>query len=138
MTARKSQDAETLSILQVALAALKNEKIKKGGALEDAEVQAQLARLVKQLQDALQDFEKASRKDLIKKTEKEISILKAYLPEQLSDDELRNIVHAVVSKGSFKSPGDLGKAIGAVMPEVKGRADGVRVKKMVSELLIQT
>lgn len=135
MTARKSQDAETLSILQVALAALKNEKIKKGGVLEDVEVEAQLARLVKQLQDALQDFEKASRKDLIQKTEKEISILKAYLPEQLSDDELRDIVRAVVGKGSFKSSGDLGKAIGAVMPEVKGRADGARVKKMVSELM---
>ncbi len=138
MAARKSQDADTLSILQVALAALKNEKIRKGGALEDSETEAVLARLVKQLQDALQDFEKAGRADLSGKAEKEISILKAYLPEQLSDEALREIACSVLDRGSFKGSGDLGKAMGAVMLEVKGRSDGVRVKKMLSELLAQT
>src|SRR3990167_2944276 len=129
--AMKKRDAETLSILRVLSSAAKNEQIEKQRELTDAEVQQVIARQVKQLKDALSDFEKARRTDLVDKTKKEVALLSAYLPQQLSDEELKAVIMLVVETNKGTEPG---RIMGPVMKEVAGRADGSRVKAMLETL----
>lgn len=133
-TARKAHDAATLSILQIVLSALKNEKITLGRELSDAEVEAVLHRQVKQLRDAHSDFSKAGRSDLVAQAEQEIAVLEKYLPQPLSDVELEEIVKTVLASAP---PGTAsGQLIGQIMSQVKGRADGGRVRDIVKRLSV--
>lgn len=129
--AMKKRDAETLSILRVLSSAVKNEQIEKQRELTDAEAQQVIARQVKQLKDALTDFEKAERADLIEQAKKEVALLSAYLPQQLSDEELRALIARVIEANQGTEPG---RMMGPVMKEVAGRADGNRVKAMLEAL----
>lgn len=132
-TAMKQRDAEKLSVLRILCAAVKNEEIEKGGDLSDEAVQNVIARQVKQLKDSMKDFAEAGREDLAAKAEFELGVLKQYLPEQLSDEELQKIVndmHAEMGDGA-----NLGALMGRVMGAVKGRADGNRVREMVQAAL---
>lgn len=135
LQARKDKDQDRLSILQVVLADLKNEAINTGKELTDAEAESVIARQVKKLRDGLKDFESAGRSDLAEDAKQEIDVLETYLPEQLSDDELKNTVSEVISQVGATSPSDMGKIMGAVMSRVKGQADGNRVRAIVQELL---
>lgn len=134
LTARKEKNADRLSILQVVLAAIKNEQISKQSELTDTEVEQTIASLVKRLKDSISDFEKAGRTDLLQKTQQEIDILESYLPKQLSDEELNSIVKSTIDELSPEVK-DVGKIMGAVMPKVKGKADGTRVRTAVQRLL---
>lgn len=134
-TARKSHDSATLDSLQNVLSAIKNEEINQGKALSNTEAEAIVSRLVKQLSDALVDFTKAGRQDLIDKTNTEIKLLQTFLPEQLSDQELASIVTEVLSGLGDLTEKDSGKATGAVMNRVKGRADGGRVRAEILKQL---
>ncbi len=135
--ARKTKDQAALSIFQVLLSAVKNEQIKKGAEAElsDSEVESVLARQVKQLRDAFVDFESAGRDELVKKTQKEIELLESYLPEQISDQELEKILKKHIEESGTSDVSGLGKLMGSVMPEVKGKADGQRVRTIASKLL---
>lgn len=134
ITARKEKNADRLSILQVVLAAIKNEQINKQKELTDEEVCAVIALMVKRLKDSLPDFEKAGRTDLLHKTQQEISVLESYLPTQLSNEELTAIVSSALAELAPDAR-DMGKIMGAVMPKVKGKADGTRVREAVQRLL---
>ncbi len=134
LTARKEKNADRLSILQVVLAAIKNEEIAKQSELEDVEVEKTIASMVKRLKDSITDFEKAGRTDLLQKTQQEIDILESYLPQQLSDEELQVIVQSTFDEVGADAR-DIGKIMGAVMPKVKGKADGTRVRTAVQRLL---
>ncbi len=129
--AMKKKDVETLSILRVLSSAIKNEQIEKQRELADIEAQQVITRQVKQLKDALNDFEKAQRTDLIEKTKKEVELLSAYLPQQLSDEELKAIIVRVIEANQATEPG---RMMGPVMKEIAGRADGNRVKAMLETL----
>lgn len=133
--ALKARNVEKLSILRMLWSAIKNAEIDKKGELTDGEIQQVALRQVKQLNDALKDFEKGGREDLIKKTKFEIETLQQYLPEQLSNEKLIEIVKKVLNGSGTKSPQDLGKIMGAVMKEVKGKADGNKVREIVNSLL---
>lgn len=134
--ARKSRDEFRLSIIQVALSAVKNERINKGGELTDEEVQSVVGKQVKQLRDALKDFESADRDDLSEKTKKEIALLENYLPVRMSDDEVGKVIAGAVSGMTLTgSPGDVGKIMGKVMSEVKGKIDGGKVKELVAKYM---
>ncbi|MEK7644226.1 MAG: GatB/YqeY domain-containing protein [Patescibacteria group bacterium] len=136
IAARKSRDEGRLSIIQVVLSAVKYERIGKNRELTDEEAQAVIAKQVKQLKDALHDFESAGRADLIEKSRNEIAILEAYLPEQMSNAELQKVIEAIGSQLAITgAPSDAGKVIGRVMAEVKGKADGGKVKVLVAEYL---
>lgn len=137
IVARKGRDSARLSILQVVLSAIKNEKISRGRELTDNEAQAVIASQIKQLRDALGDFASGGRQDLIDKTQGEIVALESYLPVQLSDDELKIIAQKVITEINAKISADIGKVMGRVMSEVKGKADGNRVRKVVSQLLVR-
>ena len=104
--------------------------------LDDAGIVAILAKQVKMRRDALADFEKAGRTDLVESYNAEIEILSRYLPEQLSEDKLREIVAEVAAGlGIEGGKQNMGKLMGPVMAKVKGLADGNAVKKVVQEFL---
>ena len=85
--------------------------------------------------DALSDFEKAGRTDLIEAYKKEIDILAVYLPQQLTEEELTSIIMETKSELSIEDKSGMGKLMGAVMPKIKGRADGDAVRKIVQRIL---
>ncbi|MDR4162621.1 GatB/YqeY domain-containing protein, partial [Bacillus paranthracis] len=94
-----------------------------------------LAREVKQHKDHLLECKKAGREDLVNKLQSEIQILSAYLPEQLTEEELVDIIKQVISEVGATSKADMGKVMTAVMPKVKGKTDGPLVNKLVIQLL---
>ncbi|MGG4450943.1 GatB/YqeY domain-containing protein [Brevibacillus porteri] len=133
--AMKDRAALKLSVIRMVKAALKNEEINKGRLLSEDEVLTILTRELKQRRESLHEFEKAGRVELASKTREEIDVLSAYLPAQLSEDEIRDIVRDGIAATNASSKKEMGKVMGAIMPKVKGRADGNLVQKIVSEEL---
>jgi len=133
MAAMKEGDKQSLSTLRMLWSAIRNAEIDKGSELSDEEVEQLITRQVKQLKDSLTDFEKAGRTDLIEQCQGEIKFLSTYLPQQLSDDELEQVVKDVVSKSSGEK--NMGIIMGAVMKDVKGKADGKRVRECVEKMM---
>ena len=133
--AMKEKNAEKLSILRVLWAAIKNEEIDRRQELTDEQVQEVVARQVKQLKDALVDFERGGRADLIEKTNQEISVLVEYLPEQMSDDDLEKLIKNILTDNNITDTKDAGRAMSVVMPAVKGKADGSKVRNIVNQIL---
>ena len=120
-----------LSVIRMVRANIKNVEINDKKELTDDEVLAVLMKEVKMRQE----FQKAGRDELVAQAKEEIAILKKYLPEALSDDELKAIVAEVIAAVGATSPKDMGKVMPAVMAKTKGRADGKRINVMVRELL---
>ncbi|HAT03756.1 MAG TPA: aspartyl-tRNA amidotransferase [Candidatus Magasanikbacteria bacterium] len=133
--ARKSHNKERLSVLQMALSAVKNEQIELRRELVDVDVVAVLQRLVKQIRDARQDFEIGKRQDLIDQADFEIGVLSSFLPKQLSEGEVEQIVHQIIEEIKPAGPQDFGKVMGSVMSKLKGQADGTVVQSVVRRLL---
>ncbi|EOH81107.1 GatB/YqeY domain-containing protein [Enterococcus malodoratus] len=133
--AMRAKDKETLQVIRMLKASIQNEQIKKGQDLNDEEELTVLSREMKQRRDSLTEFEKADRTDLAEKVKKEIVIVENYLPAQLSEEEIRAIVQEAVTSTGATSPKEFGKVMGAVMPKVKGKADGNQVNAIVKELL---
>lgn len=90
---------------------------------------------MKQRKDSLSEFEKAGRDDLVEKVKVEIAIVEKYMPQQLTEEEIRQLVKEVMTQTGATSPKDFGKVMGAMMPKVKGKADGNQVNAIVKELL---
>lgn len=133
--AMKRGDVDKLLVLRLLMSAIKNEEIEKKRELNDDEVQTIVGRQVKQLTDAIKDFEAGGRSDLVEKTKKEIAVLEDYLPEQLSDENILQVIDKTIVEMSA-GPQDIGKVMGVVMKEIKGKADGNKVREMVSQKLI--
>lgn len=136
-TAMKAKDKETLQVIRMLKASIQNEQIKKGADLNEEEELTVLSREMKQRRDSLTEFEKADRTDLAEKVKGEIAIVEKYLPAQLDEAEIRQIVAGAIEKTGASSPKEFGKVMGAVMPQVKGKADGNHVNAIVKELLGQ-
>ena len=124
-----------LSVIRMVRSNIKNVEINDKKELTDDEVLAVLMKEVKMRQDSLEEFQKAGRRELVAQAEEEIKILKKYLPEALSDEELKGIVAEVVAEVGATTMKDIGKVMPAVMAKTKGRADGKRINAMVRELL---
>lgn len=133
--AMKEKDVERLSILRVLWAAIKNEEIERRQELNDEQFQDVVARQVKQLKDALVDFEKGGRADLVEQMKKEIEVLAVYLPEQMSDADLEQLIKNILTENNIVDVKDSGKAMSLVMPAVKGKADGTKVRNIVNQIL---
>ena len=132
--AMKAKNETVLSSLRLVRAAIKNKEIDVGHALSDEEGLAILKGLVKQYKDALSDFTKAGRTDLIEKQQAEIELLEKYLPAQMSEGEIETIVQKVITNLNA-TPKDMGRVMGAAMKETAGKADGNAVKAVVEKLL---
>ena len=135
IAAMKAKDTERLRVLRNAIAALKNTKIEKGETFSEVDAEATLKTQVKQLKDANKDFAAGGRDDLVAQNDADVAVLETYLPEQMSDEDLGNIVADTLRDIGATSPQDMGKAMGAVMEKVNGKADGTRVKDAVMKYL---
>lgn len=130
--AMKSKDELALSVLRLVRTALKNKQIELMRELKDEDAHAVLKTMIKQYQDAISDFQSAGRQDLVERQQKEIDLISAYLPPAMAPDELEKIVkEAVAASGAT----DMGKAMGAAMKAVAGRADGNEVRAIVQRIL---
>ena len=133
--AMKARDKERLTTIRMLKSALHNEEIRKGSELTEEEEVTVLAREKKQRVESLNEFKAANRDDLVQKLETEIAVVDKYLPEQLSEEEVRSIVQETISQTQSTSMKDMGKVMGALMPKVKGKADGALVSSLVKEEL---
>ncbi|ARU62023.1 aspartyl-tRNA amidotransferase [Tumebacillus avium] len=129
--AMKDKDKVRLSVIRMVRTAIKNAEIDSKTTLSDDDVIAVLNRELKQRRDSLQAFESAGRQDLIDDVNQEIAVLMDYLPAQLSEDEVRAIVKEVIAETGAAGKKDMGKLMSALMPKVKGRADGKLVNQVV-------
>lgn len=134
--AMKAQDEVAKNTISFARAAIKQYEVDHREELDDDGIAAILSKQVKMRKDALADFEKAGRTDLIDSYKSEIEILKRYLPEQLSDEKIREIIKGTAAElGIEGGMQNMGKLMGPVMAKVKGLADGNQVKQLVQEFL---
>ncbi len=134
--AMRSGDDLSRGIIRMIKAAIQNATIAaKGSELDEASVHAVLAKMAKEYRDSITTYREVKREDLALKEETELEVLARYLPEQMGADELRAIVQAVIAKVSATGPGDKGKVMGSLMPQVKGKADGALVNTIVTEIL---
>jgi uncharacterized protein YqeY len=133
--AMKDKDKLKLSVIRLLKASIQNEAIKQGRELNEEEELTVLVREMKQRKDSLQEFEKAGRDDLVTGLNEEIAVLTPYLPKQLSEEELIEIVAQTISETGASSKAEMGKVMGALMPKVKGKADGGLVSRIVQQQL---
>ena len=124
-----------LSVIRMVRSAAKNVEIDRRKELDDNELLDVVAKEVKMRRDSLDEFRKAGRPELLAVLEQEIAILMEYLPEQMSEAEVRTLVIQAVADAQAASAKDMGKVMALLMPKVKGRADGKLVNSIVKELL---
>ena len=134
----KKRDKITISTLRMLKSAIHNKEIeKRGEALQEAELIRIVAKQVQQHKDSIEQFKKGKRQDLVEKETKELEILKRYLPEQLSADEITNVIKKIVKETGAKDKSDFGKVMKLAMAEFKGRADGKLVTQIAKANLGQ-
>lgn len=131
--AMKARDADTVATLRMVVAAIRTARAAagSGGRVSDEEALELLAREARKRTEAAEAYRAAGREDLAAKEERERAIVRRYLPEQIGEDDLAGIVDEAVAETGATGPGDLGRVMKAVMPRVKGRADGSRVNALV-------
>ena len=135
LQATRAKDRFSLNVIRVRRAELNNASIAKKGPLETDEELAVLTREIKRRQEALKDYERAGRPELLEELQREIALLQRYLPPQLSEAELEELVEQALRETGAASKRDLGKVMGWLMPRVKGRADGSLVRRLVESKL---
>lgn len=133
--ALKENEKLKLSALRLIRAAIKNTEISKRDKLTEDEIIGIISNHLKKLEESLDLFIKGQRPELIDKAKKEIKIIKEYLPEQLSEEEVEKIVKEAIIKFEFKGLQDIGPVMREIMPQLKGKTDGKIVNKMVRDLL---
>jgi uncharacterized protein YqeY len=135
--AMKSRDRETASALRLVLAEIRNLRVAEGhrGEVTDEETVGLLTREAKKRTEAAETYEAAGRADLAAGERRLLEVVRRYLPEQLGAEELGALVDEAIAEAGASGPGDLGRVMSAVMPKVRGRADGKQVNALVRERL---
>ncbi|HVI92541.1 MAG TPA: GatB/YqeY domain-containing protein [Anaeromyxobacter sp.] len=133
--AMRDKDALKLSVVRMLKSAVKYREIELMKPLDDAGVLAVIGSEIKRRRDSVEQYRAGNRQDLVDKEEAEIRILQGYLPQQLTEDELRAKVDAAVASVGAKGPKDMGAVMKALLPEVQGRAEGKTVSEMVKARL---
>lgn len=133
--AMKGRDVQTLEVLRLLMASLKNKAIDLKEDLEDADVITVVRSDVKKIEDALETFVTGEREDLAEKARNELQILKKYLPPEMSEEDLEKAVKKVIDEMEIGDMSGMGQAMGRLMAELKDQVDGKRVKAMLARLL---
>ncbi|WP_196590318.1 GatB/YqeY domain-containing protein [Pectinatus frisingensis] len=133
--AMKARQSDRLTVIRSMRSAIRQAEIDGKVDLDDNGVIGIISKELKMRQDSLREFEKGGRADLVEKTEAEIAVIMPYLPKQLSKDEICTLVKSTIEKTGASTPKDMGKVMKALMPEVKGKADGKLVNDIVREML---
>ncbi|MCC3863283.1 GatB/YqeY domain-containing protein [Terrisporobacter petrolearius] len=131
----KNKDAIKKSVITLIRASIKQYEVDNRVELGDNEIVDLIAKQLKQTRDSREEFLKAGREDLVSKAEAEIEVLKEYLPQQLSEEELNKIVISTISEVGATSMKDMKKIMTSIMPKVKGRADGKLINELVKKNL---
>lgn len=134
--ALKAKEEDKVNVLRFLKSALQNKAIDvKAQELTDEQVGEVVASEAKKRKESIAEFKKGGREDLANQEEKELEVLKKYLPEQMGEEEIVQIIDSAISETGASSPQDMGKVMAKVMPQVKGKADGGLVSKLVNEKL---
>lgn len=131
----KAGDELRATTLRLLSSELHNAKIDKRGELSNEEEIVVVQKEIKKRKDAIQAYEKAGAEERVKREKDEMAILKEFLPEQLSEEDLKKLVDEAIEKTGAEKMSDMGKAIGYVMGRAKGQVEGARVSQMIKEKL---
>ncbi len=134
-SAMRSRDKERLGVLRLITAALKQKEVDERIELDDAMVLAIMTKMTKQIRDSIDQFERASRDDLAAKEVFELNIIQEYLPAQLTEAEISQIIAECVAASGAESAKDMGKVMGILKPRVQGRADMGKISDLVKQRL---
>jgi uncharacterized protein len=134
-TAMKARETEKLAAIRLLQAALKQKEVDERITLSDADVLGVIDKMLKQRKDSIEQYQAGNRPDLVAKEEFEVAVLRAYLPQQLSDAELAKILDEVIAQTGAQGPKDMGKVMNALRPRVAGRADMAKLSGIVKARL---
>ena len=137
-SALRSGEKLRLSVLRLLIALIKNREVEKRGPLTDAEILQAIVASCKQRQEAIEQYERGGRQDLVEKEKAELLILQSYLPQPLTSEELQTMVFEAIREAQAASLKEVGKVMAVLMPKVTGRADGKVVNAMVREALTKS
>jgi hypothetical protein len=131
----KARDDVRLSAIRMVRSSVKNREIDLGKELDDPEIIQVIATLAKQRRESIKLFHEAGRSDLVLKEERDLAVLLDFLPKQLSNDEIAEIVAKAIAESGAQGPRDMGKVMKIVMSQVSGRAEGEAVNQIVRSML---
>ncbi|MCX6005122.1 MAG: GatB/YqeY domain-containing protein [Chloroflexi bacterium] len=134
-SAMRGREQLRMTVLRMVLSAVNYAEIAQQKKLDDAGIITVISREIKQRRESIEAYEKGNRQDLADKEKTELSMLQAYMPAQMGRDEITALVQKVIGEAGAKGPGDKGKVMQKLMPQVKGKADGGEVNNIVTELL---
>ena len=134
-TAMRARETERLGTIRLLLAAIKQREVDERITLDDAAITAVIDKMIKQRKDSIGQFQTAGRDDLVAKEQAELSVLSAYMPEQLSADDINAEIQAAVAATGAAGPQDMGKVMGVLKPKLAGRADMTAVSGLVKAAL---
>ncbi len=131
----KNKDSIKKNTITMIRASIKQIEVDERVEVDDNRIQDIISKQLKERRNSIEDFKKGDRQDLVDQTNEEIEILLNYLPKQLSEEELKEIVKEAIEEVNAKSMKDIGTIMKTVMPKIKGRADGNLVNKIIKEIL---
>ncbi len=131
----KQRDAVRTSTLRMVISALRAKEIERRKALTDPDVLEVISAEAKMRKESISEYQKGGRTELAAKEEAELAILQSYLPKPLSAAELRTLVESAIQSTGAKAPQDMGRVMSALMPQIRGRADGKQTQQLVQQLL---
>jgi uncharacterized protein YqeY len=133
--AAKARDSERLGAIRFVRSRVQNRQIELRRDLKDEDVVEVLSRIAKQHRESIEQFEVGGRDELVEHERRQLAVVEEYLPERLDEQELLEILSGVIEETGAAGPGDIGAVMQALMPRVRGRADGKRVKSLVQSKL---
>lgn len=136
-TAMRARDSVRKTTIRMALAALKNARVSKNADLTPDEELGVVSKEARQLKDAIIEYRRGNREDLVDAASAQIEILEEYLPQPLGEDEIHELVQAAIAETGASSPKQMGLVMRVLMPQVRGRADGRVVSQMVRTILAE-
>lgn len=133
--AMRDRDVLRRDVIRYLRSEVRNQEIRDQKELDDAGVVQVLSRQAQQRRDSIEVYRDADRQDLVEKEESELSVILSYLPQQMTSEEITSLVQQVVAEVGASGPADMGKVMGAIMPQVRGKAEGREVNAIVQQTL---
>ncbi|MXX53103.1 MAG: GatB/YqeY domain-containing protein [Dehalococcoidia bacterium] len=133
--AMRNRDVLRRDVIRYLRSEVRNQEIRDQKELDDAGVIQVLSRQAQQRRDSIEVYRDADRQDLVEKEESELSVILSYLPQQMTSEEITDLVQQVVAEVGASGPADMGKVMGAIMPQVRGKAEGREVNAIVQQTL---
>ena len=135
LEAMKSRDAVRTSTLRMLVSAIRYKEVEKKKTLTEGDILDVIQSEAKRRKESIDEYTKAGRADLAGKEEAELNVLKVYLPQAISEAELKAIVQSAIQSSGAKTAQDMGKVMSVIMPQIKGRADGKQAQQFVKDAL---